>query len=225
MNPEFFIDDLKETAERWLPAMEEAGMPVPDKDEVLGCGMYGCAFGTTDPKIMVKYTRSGEEAEFMQFQQEVHISGIVSVHLVLQLGRVGFLVWRERLDACCAEAVRSLLIQHRLPHKNFDRDVKTSPYDAWDDSVYGKALKKDYESLLAKGTVEQIQESCARMSEIPGLRDLANGLMDMAEYELFLSDMHIKNVGRFEVYDQLIVFDAQPEGNVDLLRQYPIPEV
>jgi hypothetical protein len=226
MNPEFFINDLKETAERWIPAMEAADMPVPDKDDVLGCGMYGCAFGSTDPKIMVKYTTSRDEAEFMHAQKEIRISGIVGVHLVLQLGRVGFLIWRERLDACCDVAVRSLLIQHELPHENFDHFVKQKSFhSAWEASVYGTALQKNYESLLRSGTKEEIQDGCARMAEVPGLRDLANGLMDIAEYDLFMSDMHINNVGRFNSYDQLVVFDGQPTGDTRMLGEYPIPEV
>jgi hypothetical protein len=63
------------------------------------------------------------------------------------------------------------------------------------------------------------------MAEVPGLRDLANGLMDIAEYDLFMSDMHINNVGRFNSYDQLVVFDGQPTGDTRMLGEYPIPEV
>ena len=226
MKPEFFIKDLKETAARWLPFMEAAEMPVPDKDDVLGCGMYGCVFGSTDPKITVKYTTSRDEAEFLHAQKEIRISGIVGVHLVLQLGRLGFLIWRVRLDTCCEVAVRSLLIQHELPYERFDQLVEQGrAHDAWEASVYGKALYKNYESLLRNGTKEEIQDGCARMAEVPGLRDLANGLMDIAEYDLFLSDMHIKNVGRFKSYDQLIVFDGQPTGDTRMLGEYPIPEV
>jgi hypothetical protein len=43
--------------------------------------------------------------------------------------------------------------------------------------------------------------------------------------DFFISDIHIKNVGKFENYNQLIVFDGQPEGDTDILMQYPIPEV
>lgn len=226
MKPEFFIDDMKETSERWLPAMEEAGMPVPDKNAILGCGNYGCAFGSTDPKIMIKYTTNRDEAEFMHFQKEIRILGVVGVHLVLQLGRLGFLIWRERLDTCCEVAVRSLLIEHDLSHARFDELVSEGRlHSAWDASAYGVALQKKYESLLRSGTREEIQDGCAKMTEVPGLQDLANGLMDMAEYDLFLSDMHIQNVGKFKNYDQLIVFDGQPTGDTDMLSQYPIPEV
>ena len=227
MNPELFIEDMQETSERWLPAMEEAGMPVPDKDDVLGCGNYGCAFGSTDPKIMVKFTTSDDEANFMNYQKEARFGGIVSVHFVLSLGRNGgYLIWRDRLDTCCDVAVRSLLIEHDLPHERFDYLVtKELFHAAWEASVYGVAIQKNYASRLEKGTRKEIQDGCEKMTEIPGLRDLANGLMDMAEYDLFLSDIHIKNVGKFENYDQLIVFDGQPEGDTNKLNEYPIPEV
>jgi hypothetical protein len=226
MNPDFFIEDMQETSERWLPAMEEAGMPVPDKHKVLGCGNYGCAFGSTDPKIMVKFTTSNAEANFMNYQKEARFGGIVSVHFVLSLGRTGYLIWRDRLDTCCDVAVRSLLIEHDLSHARFDSLIAEEKFhSAWDFSVYGVALQKNYASRLEKGTREEIQDGCAKMAEIPGLQDLANGLMDMAEYDLFLSDIHIKNVGKFENYNQLIVFDGQPEGDTDILMQYPIPEV
>ena len=225
MKPDLFISDMQKTSERWLPAMEEAGMPVPDKDEVLGCGMYGCAFGSTDPEIMIKFTTSNAEADFMNYQKEARFGGIVSVHFVLNLGRTGYLIWRDRLDTCCDVAVRSLLIEHDLPHTKFDQMVERGDSFTWDFSVYGVALQKNYASRLEKGTKEEIQDGCAKMAEIPGLQDLANGLMDMAEYDLFLSDIHIKNVGKFENYDQLIVFDGQPEGDTDRLNEYPIPEV
>jgi hypothetical protein len=222
-----FIEDLEETAERWIPAMEASSMPAPVKKDILGCGNYGCAFGTIDPRIMVKLTSSQNEAEFLNYQKEAKFNGVVSVHFVLYLGRkIGWMIWRDRLDSCCESAVGSLLVEHDLRHETFDAGVLAGrKFKAWDESVYGKAMSK-YEALLRTGSNEAIQEICLKIAEIPGLRDIGQGLHDMAEYnDLFLGDLHLGNIGRFENYDQLIIFDGEPTGNDLILNEYPIPEV
>ena len=56
------------------------------------------------------------------------------------------------------------------------------------------------------------EEALIKMSRVPGLRDLANGLLSLIEFNrMSVADIHIRNVGVFNNYDQLIVFDAELE--------------
>jgi hypothetical protein len=205
-------------------------MPQPDK--VLGCGNYGCVFETSKQNIALKFTTNADEAVFFNFQKEAKISGIVNIRFVLNVNRSGFLIWRDRLDTCCYDAIKSLLIEHGIPDTNYrNRDLN------WNLCEYGAAFEF-YESSIYTRSKRKIQKQCENIASIPGLRDIGNGLYELSEMNMALSDIHAKNVGRFQNYDQLIIFDAEsefydnttdslewPQVSESLLNQYPIQTV
>lgn len=225
------LQTIRDSIDRWFPVAKERGLPMPLSgtldDFVLGCGMYGCVFQTEDPKIVIKFTRDDSEAEMLNFQQNMSLPGIVPVHFVLKMTKIQswraeYLIWRDRLDMCCSEAVKSLMVEHDLLNW-----VLTDSDWGWEPSdQYGIALRT-YKSLLEARNVskEEIQDFCDEMSGIPGLRDIANGLHELANFDVYLDDIHMKNVGRFNDYDQLIIFDATATGDTDKLSEYPIEEI
>jgi len=183
-------EDLEATYEVWGPVAENLDLGLPDTEQMLGCGNFGCAFGTTKENQVFKVTSNRNEAELMAIQKQTGVMGLVSVQHVLEISYREFMIWRDRLDMCCIEALRSLREELGLPK---------SIIGLWDTAL------REY----ANTQPDQVQEFCEYMSELPGLRDIGNGMFDLAEQNIQLDDLHDKNIGRFMNHDQLIIFDAE----------------
>ena len=198
---EYFKEMVEYNEDAWRDAFEEFQLPKPVSNDILGCGYFGCVFGTEDPKVAVKITNDELEIALMRVLHEGSVSGFVKVFDTIELNRNYTAIWRDRLDLCCMDAMEKLQEIYDMEYPPMQEDVEGATY-----SQHIRAYE------LTVDEDDEGEEALIKMSRVPGLRDLANGLLSLIEFNrMSVADIHIRNVGVFNNYDQLIVFDAELE--------------
>lgn len=192
----------------WLPRlqrMERKGASgVVAHVHEYGCGTYGCVYPTNDPNIVLKVTADDTEAEFAsELSPLIERPICVKYHLVIKAegakdpkGSDVYLLWRESanhvgriLDVIDqrhgldvgTEATILFNTQHQLA-----QDAYTAIFNHWEPSLILPLVAAWLESC----------EAMARQTDIPELRELGDGLVEVYRAErIFFGDIHSGNLG------------------------------
>lgn len=189
----------------WFPKLEgiraEGDGVVSAEVLEYGCGVYGCAFPTSDANVVMKITTDDTEAEFAAGLANQLVRPIcVTYYKVMGLpakhkDRPVFLLWRESAER--VGQIRAVL------------------GDAADDLVFAQfeAAKKAYLAIMGRAsrrskrtsdtsTAAAIRawllacEAMARQTKVPELRELGDGLVEIyAQQRIVFGDIHSGNLG------------------------------
>lgn len=199
MNPAWIARTLAQTFEtmehgippQWMPkqdAVRSRGSTLTSKVTEYGCGAYGCALPTLDPKIVLKVTTDDTEAQFAEkLAKTLVVPVCVKYEAVLKTttthqGRPITLLWREEAKDIGKLAGRSedlVADQHAAAQDAFGRIV---------DGETGAAVK------AALANWERKVDAMKRSAE---LEWLARGMLRVyREQGVFFGDIHAGNLGK-----------------------------
>lgn len=181
-----------------LDYARQNGLPEPDFDALLGSGFYGKAYGTSDPKVVLKLTRDNDEGLLMAAQAQFDYPGIVPCRGAIQFPRGEWAIWKEALDRVGYDAWWYVF---REVYRNKGTG---DPLKDWLDTV---RMIEVHDPELGKSPVDALYD----LAEMwPGLSAICETCVYLYDtFQVIPGDMHAENFGCWDNHDQLILFDAQ----------------
>lgn len=199
MNPAWITRTLAHTLEtiehgippQWMPkqdAVRSRGSTLISKVTEYGCGAYGCALPTLDPKIVLKVTTDDTEAQFAEKLAKTLVAPVcVKYEAVLKTnmthqGRPITLLWREEARDIGKLAGKS---------EDLVADQHAAAQDAFELIVDGQT---GAEVRAALANWERKVDAMKRSAE---LEWLARGMLRVyREQGVFFGDIHAGNLGK-----------------------------
>lgn len=214
-NPAWATDIIATTMEtmeasgippRWLPMLTEfqalsSTRVVADVKEY-GCGAYGCVYPTHDPTVVLKLTGDETEAQFA-----ADLAPLLERPICVRYYRVAepvgakdqrgaqvYLLWRESADHVGQ-------IADVLHEQDGNGDIvyalikaqHQAAQDAYQAITYGKPPAKIQRLVV---TWLETCEAMARQTDVPELRDLGDGMVEIYRAQRILfGDIHSGNLG------------------------------
>lgn len=181
----------------WLPILasvksDPRGSIIGEVHEY-GCGAYGCVIPTLDPKIVMKLTADDTEAEFAANISRTLVSRVcvrypmvVETHLKDPQGAPIYFLWRDAAEH--VGKVGKILGRRALEYIKAQHEAGDAAYQAifHQRPGIGRLLTAWAESC----------EAMARQTEVPELRPLGEGLVEVwGQQSLLMGDIHTGNVG------------------------------
>lgn len=199
MNPAWVARTLAHTFDtmehgippQWMPkqdVLHAKGSTLVSKVTEYGCGAYGCALPTLDPKIVLKITTDDTEAQFAEkLAKTLVVPVCVKYEAVLKTdmthqGRTITLLWREEAKDIGKLAGKS---------EDLVADQHAAAQDAFELIVDG-VRGADVNAALANW-----EKKVDAMKKSAELEWLARGMLRVyREQGIFFGDMHAGNIGR-----------------------------
>ena len=192
----------------WLPRLD--GMQRKGTTGVVahvheyGCGQYGCVYPTLDPNIVLKVTADDTEAEFAaELSSLIERPVCVKYHLVIKAegaqdprGSDVYLLWRESADQV-GKIVDVIDERHGIELGTHATILLNTQHQLAQNAYMAIYNHEDRSEILRM--VAEWLESCeamARQTEVPELRELGDGLVEVYRAErIFFGDIHYGNLG------------------------------
>lgn len=188
----------------WRPILDSVKAAAADRVTArvpeYGCGKYGCVFPTHEPGVVLKVTSDTTEAEFAAQIAGTLVRPIcVYYYAAIALDmrhqdRPVHLLWRESANHVGAigkvlgpQALELVNTQHLAAQRayfaiqGFDIGVPGRPHEVM------RAAIRDWINTC---------EAMARQSQVPELRDLGDGLVEVyGRQQIVFGDIHAGNLG------------------------------
>lgn len=181
-----------------LDYAREGGLPEPDFDRLLGRGLYGSAYGTSDPEVVLKLTRDDDEGLLMAAQAKYNYPGIVRCHGAIRFPRGEWAIWKEALYEVGYPAWMRVFGEELIMRENHD------PGTDWLELT---RMIEDRDPDLGKHPTEALYDLAEMWPPLSAICETCVYLYDT--FGLVPGDMHMNNFGCLENVDQMILFDAQ----------------
>jgi hypothetical protein len=198
---------------RWMPLLQDV-VAVGDESvnagvKEYGCGQYGCVYPTLDDHVVLKLTADDTEAEFAA-KLAGTLKRAICVRYFMVIRPEGaldqkrspvYLLWRESADHVGK-------ISEFLDETSGNQDRGDEAYDLI--SKQHEAAQYAYEAISGRitgGRPHEIMrraiaawletcEAMARQAQVPELRELGNGLVEVYRaQQIFFGDIHAGNLG------------------------------
>jgi hypothetical protein len=211
--------ETSQIPKQWMPKLEQVkarGETIIARNKELGCGAYGCALPTLDPKIVLKVTTDSTEAEFAaKISPTLVVPICVKYEAAMMLpyehqGRPIALLWREEakdIGKLKGHADQLVGDQHVTAQAAFDLILAFQQGDT------------SSEEMMA--TVKRWTESLQAMTSNSELEWLATGMLTVyAKQGVFFGDIHAGNLGKCMRDDKMRWVITDP-GHVVVIGDAP----
>jgi hypothetical protein len=208
VNPPWVTDLIARTYETladtipaaWLPRLGDfrpaGGRVIAAEVREYGCGSYGCVFPTNDPKVVMKVTQDDTEVQFATtLANDLVMPICVHYHHAIELaathhGEAVYFLWRQSAEevgklwqVLGAAAVGLVNQQHHAAQYAYEM------ISAGEIDHMGPAIGQWLERC----------EAMARQTQVPALRSLGEGLVEVYRAQhVFFGDVHEGNLGLVE---------------------------
>lgn len=204
----------KKIPARWMPLIGDIrsrGNKLTGTFTEFGCGAYGCVLPTLDPKIVLKVTTDETEALFAERVAPDLVAPVcVEYPMVVELGAQHdgatiYLLWRQ-----AAEHVGDVIGELG----EYAADLIADQHEAAQRAYEAVFHKKSTAMIRARvGFWLEMCERIARQREVPEIRDLFTGIIEVYERQRILfGDIHTGNLG--QVGTSWVITDP---GNIAVL--------
>jgi len=216
---------------QWLPRLADVrahGKGISVHANEYGCGAYGCVYPTLDPHVVLKITADDTEAQFAaQIAPDLARPICVYYHRVLephgavdQRGSQVYLLWRESAEH--VGEIGDVLGQKAQDLVDAQHVAATAAYSAVRAIERGSGKIRQRERDAVREALHRWIGTCeamARQIEIPELRPLGEGFVEVYETQnVLFGDVHAGNLGlvRRPDGDRWVITDPGHIAVVDL---------